>query len=166
MVIFASNNSLLRPPRKPDWSPTFFYDEHDEERKIYSFKKWSSRKYQDQFFYFNMITRHCYFANPWAGQDTNLTIYDNDLTNDYDSTATAVILAQYLNKICGIEQPTLTEIQKIFHICMNGINEQRKIPLLLSTLRESSWKSSTLPRNDPEQAAKIQADWVKKSVKE
>ena len=130
-----------------------------KEKNEYYTKKWSSRKYHDQFFYFNKRIRHSNFNNPFTGKSSD-PIYGDDLTNDYDSIATSFILAQYLNKMSGIEDPTSEDVKKLFRICMCGINEQRNIPLHISMLRNSFWKSSTLPRTDKELASKIREGWL------
>lgn len=142
----------------------FFTRDEERNRNIYATRQWSARKYQDQFFYSNMVIRHSNFNNPFTG--TLEPIYNEDLINDFDSTATAIILAQYLNKISGIYKPNIQEVQKLFDICMHGINDQRKIPLEISTLRTSIWKSSTLPRSDKDLASKIREEWKAKNFQE
>jgi hypothetical protein len=104
---------------------------------------WSSIKYQDQTYFHNRFSRvsNEYF-NPYTSDIT--PIYENELLNDYDSTATISVIRDYILKMEKNEGPPEKGIA-LYRVIMDIINDGRPSgrKLMISQLRDSVWKSST-----------------------
>jgi hypothetical protein len=104
---------------------------------------WSSIKYQDQTYFHNRFSRvsNEYF-NPYTSDIT--PIYENELLNDYDSTATIYVIRDYILKM-EKNEGTREKGIALYRVIMDIINDSRPSgrKLMLSQLRDGVWKSST-----------------------
>lgn len=120
----------------------------------YRRKKWSSLLHQNQCYFHNVRIRTSNFYNPFTNDMT--PIFEDELTNDFDSVSTALILKKYLHRMTG-NIPTLEDTVALYRVILEDINNHRRSILTVAQLRQSERKSSIY--RDAEEK-----DWARKQL--
>ena len=111
---------------------------------VYELADWNILEYEQWCFYQNTVNREkTFYTNPFTG--TNDPIDFPELLNDFDSTAEAVILRLYLEKI-GAKGDIYTQVKRLSRLITLAINHYRvddKGAKTLAHKRESPVKSSS-----------------------
>lgn len=120
----------------------------------YRKKKWSSLLHQNQCFFHNRRIRPSNFYNPFTNDMT--PIFGDDLTNDFDSVGTALILQKYLFKMTG-KSPDMNDAVALYQVLIEDINNHRPSYLSVAQLRSAEWKSSINKKAEDK-------NWLKKTI--
>jgi len=98
------------------------------EKGEYYLTEWSSKEYEDKFFYFNTVERNgnlTTYKNPFTDVDDNIDPGETpELINDWDSNCEVDTIIKYLNKM-NVE-PSYENVKKISEFITNEINRVRK----------------------------------------
>lgn len=101
---------------------------------LYYDKEWDILTYEEQLFYHNSVEREQKkFLNPLTGLDDNID--GEELTNDYDSTAEAYILREYVIRMNTTVNPDM--VVNLSRTITAQLNLHRKSRKTLSGVRQS-----------------------------